>query len=104
MSIKKRLPFIPHDLPPDWIDWLNLIPLIAEANRGLAKYDGLLGGLINPNVLLSPLVEKEAVVSSRIEGTQASLEDVLELEAGLKDKSENIKADIQHHRSHNKNK
>jgi len=90
-----KKPFIPHDLPPDGIVWEKLISLIGEANRKIARYDGLLSGLINPNVLLSPLTTNEAVISSRIEGTQASLEDVLEVGAGINQKSESIKRDVQ---------
>jgi Fic family protein len=47
----------------------------------LARYDGLLQGIINPEILFSPLTICEAVLSSRIEGTQASLEEVLQFEA-----------------------
>jgi len=44
---------------------------------------GILLGIVNPQVLLSPLTTREAVLSSRIEGTQASLEDVLQYEADV---------------------
>ena len=44
--------------------------------------NGVLYGLRNPAVLLSPLTTQEAVLSSRIEGTQATLGDVLKFEAG----------------------
>ena len=90
-----KKPYIPHDLPPDGIKWEKLISLIGEANRKIARYDGVLSSLINPKVLLSPLTTNEAVISSRIEGTQASLEDVLGLEAGISQKNESIKKDIQ---------
>lgn len=91
-----KQPYIPIKLPPDKIDWKRLIPIIGKAHGALARYDGLLQSLINPAILLSPLTTNEAVLSSRIEGTQASLEEVLELEAGLeKEKSESIKQDIQ---------
>jgi len=63
------------------IDWISLIPLIGEANAALARYDGILQGIVNPAVLLSPLATQEAVLSSKIEGTQATLKDVLEYEA-----------------------
>ncbi len=91
----RKNPFIPHELPPENINWQKIISLIGEANRGIAKYDGLLTGLINPDILISPLTVKESVISSRIEGTQASLEDVLKIEAGVKEKSESIKRDVQ---------
>jgi len=96
MNARVKKPFLPQTLPPQNIKWEYLIPMIGKAHAGIARYDGLLSNLINPNVLLSPLTTKEAVISSRIEGTQASLEDVFEFEAGLfEEKSENIKQDVQ---------
>ncbi|MBT6469626.1 MAG: Fic family protein [Candidatus Marinimicrobia bacterium] len=87
-------PFIPHELPPD-LDWKKLVPLIGKANAAIARYDGLLQSLINPSVLLSPITTNEAVLSSRIEGTQASLSEVLEHDAGLDTgKSPTINEDI----------
>jgi len=74
-------PFIPDVLPLQNIDWVRFITLIGKANAELARYDGILQGIINPQVLLSPLTTNEAVLSSRIEGTQASLIEVLEFEA-----------------------
>lgn len=68
-------------LPPD-LDWVSLVSLIGSANAALARYDGLLQGIVNPEILLAPLTLQEAVLSSRIEGTQASLSEVLKHEAG----------------------
>jgi Fic family protein len=67
--------------PPALIDWPKLISLIGPANAALARYDGLLAAIPNASVLLSPLTTQEAVLSSRIEGTQATMGDVLEYEA-----------------------
>ena len=75
-------PFVPNTLPLSGFDWEALILLIGKANRALANYDGVLYGVPNPNVLLSPLTTQEAVLSSRIEGTQATLGEVLKFEAG----------------------
>lgn len=75
-------PFVPQPLPIQDVSWEPLIPLIATANRSLAYYDGILQGASNPELLLSPMTTQEAVLSSRIEGTQASLGDVLKFEAG----------------------
>jgi len=66
-------PFIPHDLPLKDLDWRALAPLIAKANAELARFDGLLQTMLNPEILLSPLTTSEAVLSSMIEGTQATL-------------------------------
>ena len=48
----------------------------------MARYDGMLAAVPNPGLLLSPLTTQEAVLSSRIEGTQATMGEVLEFEAG----------------------
>ncbi len=61
---------------------MGLMPLAGKANRAVATLEGLFYGIPNPNVLLSPITTQEAVLSSKIEGTQADLEDVLRFEAG----------------------
>jgi Fic family protein len=74
-------PHIPETLPLKSLEWTNFIRQLGEANRELARYDGILRGIPNPTVFLSPLTTQEAVLSSRIEGTQATLEEVLGYEA-----------------------
>jgi Fic family protein len=71
--------------PPSNIDWGRLVPLIGKANAGLARYDGLLAAIPNASVLLSPLTTQEAVLSSKIEGTNVTMSEVLEIEAGADD-------------------
>ena len=73
--------FIPDKLPLQNLDWTKFIGLIGKANAEIARFDGLLDSIPDPAVLLSPLTTKEAVLSSRIEGTQATMRDVLEFEA-----------------------
>ncbi len=73
-------PYTPHVLPLKNIEWHQFIDLMGKANRYIARYDGLLQSVINPDVLLAPLRTQEAVLSSKIEGTQATLEEVLEFE------------------------
>lgn len=68
--------------PSSEIDWEHLVPLIGPATIALGEFKGLLDAIPNPMVLLSPLSAQEAVLSSRIEGTQATLGEVLEYEAG----------------------
>lgn len=76
--------------PPTDINWSKLIPYIGDANAALARYDGTLEAIPDANLLLSPLTTQEAVLSSRIEGTQATMGEVLEYEA--EGESENIPA------------
>lgn len=73
---------IPDTLPIDGLDWKRLAPFTSKAMLALARYDGTLSGMVNAAVLLSPVTSQEAVLSSRIEGTQASLTEMLRHEAG----------------------
>jgi Fic family protein len=75
-----KTPFIPAKLPPK-IDYSSLIKEIARAQNALGSLNGSLINIHNPDLLTAPLLTKEAVLSSRIEGTQATLEDVLKYEA-----------------------
>ncbi|MGB6038127.1 MAG: Fic/DOC family N-terminal domain-containing protein, partial [Cryomorphaceae bacterium] len=86
-------PYKPQPLPLQNIEWEAFLELMGKANRYIARYDGLLQSIINPDVLLSPLRTREAVLSSKIEGTQATLEEVLEFEADAL-RSESKKGDI----------
>ena len=88
------LPYVPESLPVRTLDFGRLIRLIGPANAALARYDGLLQSVVNPSVMLSPLTNQEAVLSSKIEGTQATVDEVLEYEAGIEFDAEKVQ-DIQ---------
>lgn len=87
-------PYIPQSLPLAELDYSRIIRKVGPANAALARYDGLLQSVINPAVMLSPLTNREAVLSSKIEGTQATVDEVLEYEAGMDFEGEKAK-DIQ---------
>jgi Fic family protein len=87
-------PYVPDALPLAQLDYGRLVRKIGPANAALARYDGLLQGIVNASVLLSPLTNSEAVLSSKIEGTQATVDEVLEYEAGMEFAGDKI-ADIQ---------
>jgi len=70
-----------------------LVALVGRANASLSRYDGLLESLVNPEVLLSPLLMKEAEFSSRIEGTIATANEVYKQQAGEEFEPEKV-ADI----------
>ncbi len=74
-------PYQPRTLPILEIDWPAHVTMIGKANAALARFDGMIQNIVNPDVLLSPLTTQEAVLSSRIEGTQVSMEEVLRFEA-----------------------
>ena len=56
--------------------------MIGQANAKLSNYNGILHNMVNPNILLSPLTKQEAVLSSKIEGTRASLSDIYQKDLG----------------------
>ena len=70
-----------NKFPPNNIEWTKLIPLLGPASAALAGYNAMLAAIPNATVLLTPLTTQEAVLSSRIEGTQATMGEVLEYEA-----------------------
>ena len=74
--------FHPDPLPPA-IEWTpQLVRVLSEADTLLGRLAGEGRRLPNPHVLLRPFVRREAVLSSRIEGTQATLGELLAAEAG----------------------
>lgn len=82
--------FIPAPLPPDppIIIKGDLQNLLSKADMSIARLDGMGHVLPNANLFIAMYVKKEALLSSQIEGTQASLEDLFEFESG--EKLENI--------------
>ena len=55
-------PYTPDALPLVNLDYRLLLPMVGQANAALARYDGLLQGIPNPAVMLSPLTTQEAVL------------------------------------------
>ena len=65
--------FIPAPLPPAF-EWTpRLIRALSDADRLIGRLAGEGGRLRNPHVLIRPFIRREAVLSSKIEGTQATL-------------------------------
>jgi Fic family protein len=78
---QKYWAFIPNPLPPQIRYDINLVNTLSEADRLLGELSGTGRLLPNPYLLISPYIRREAVSSSRIEGTQASLNDLFFFEA-----------------------
>src|SRR5260370_23952390 len=75
--------FIPAPLPPAF-EWTpRLIRALSDADRLIGRLAGEGGRLRNPHVLIRPFIRREAVLSSKIEGTQATLGELLAAEAGI---------------------
>jgi Fic family protein len=73
--------YVPPKLPPKiGITWA-LASKLSEADRAVSQLAGIARTLPNPHLLIDPFMRREAVLSSRIEGTQASLSDLFAYEA-----------------------
>lgn len=68
--------FIPAPLPPEITYDPDLVLALSRADAALSELSGLGRQLPNPHLLIAPYIRREAVLSSRIEGTRASLSDV----------------------------
>ena len=79
--------FIPAALPPapPVRMWGDLQRFLSDADRALGRLDGSVQTLPNPDLFVYMYVRKEAVLSSQIEGTQSSLQDLLAAEAQMVD-------------------
>ncbi len=88
--------FIPSNLPPNPpinID-SEMQELLQDATMLLARLDGIAYTLPNSEIFIAMYVKKEALLSSQIEGTQASLEDIFEFERGTKPENINDVSEV----------
>ena len=86
--------FLPSALPPDpplSFD-AEMIRLLSRADRAVGRLDGVASILPNPDLFVAMFVRQEAVLSSQIEGTQSTLEDVLQF--GVDEKGQDFPKDI----------
>jgi Fic family protein len=73
--------FIPAPLPPNLVWSLPLISALSEAERDLSRLAALTGAFPFPRLLIQPFMRREAVLSSRIEGTRATLAELYTYES-----------------------
>ena len=73
--------FIPAPLPPDLVWSLPLISALSDAERDLSRLATMAGTFPFPQILTQPFIRREAVLSSRIEGTRATLAELYSYES-----------------------
>jgi Fic family protein len=88
---KKYSVFIPNNLPVKINYNEEIIKKIELANNYLGKLSGLINNLPNPDLFLQPYLKREAVLSSRIEGTRSSLSDVFKADLEKKHLDNDLK-------------
>ncbi len=73
--------FVPKPLPPDpSIQTDRLVSLLSRADQAIGRLDGEIRNMPNPDLFVAMYVRREAVLSSQIEGTQSTLDDLLAVE------------------------
>lgn len=83
--------YIPNDLPPILEPSWSLSQKISVADRALSELNGATRTLPNPHLFINSFLRREAVLSSKIEGTQASLSDLFFFEAaGEREKESDV--------------
>ncbi|MEO5715348.1 MAG: Fic family protein [Luteolibacter sp.] len=84
--------FIPQPLPPipPLVRDGEMDALLSKADRALGRLDGVCSTLPNPDFFVGMYVRYEAVLSSQIEGTQSTLEDIIDFEAGSPDTPKDV--------------
>ncbi len=73
----KGMAFVPNPLPPPLVDLAILVPQVSRAERALGELSGIGRTLPNPYLLIRPFMRREAVASSKIEGTVTTLSQLL---------------------------
>jgi Fic family protein len=71
--------------PPSKLNYSKLIPALVKATDAIARFDQMLKNMHNNEILLAPLRNQEAVISSRMEGTVSTMDEILKYEADFDD-------------------
>jgi Fic family protein len=81
-TLQGYVAFIPAPLPPD-VTWSNkLLTALSKADRSLMRLAEVGNAFPAPHVVVRPFIRKEAVLSSQIEGTRTTFQELLSFEAG----------------------
>lgn len=76
--------------PPANLNYEKLMPFLIKATDAIARYDQMLKNMHNSEILLAPLRNQEAVISSRMEGTVSTMDEILKYEADFQNPEDNV--------------
>ena len=88
LNLDKAVFYHSGKFPPSSLNYAQLIPSLVRATAALARYDQMLKNMHNSEILLAPMRNQEAVISSRMEGTVSTMDEILKYEADFDDKTE----------------
>lgn len=81
LDCSKAVAYHTGGFPPGQLDYGAMIDPLLKATDALARYDQMLKGMHNSEILLAPLRNQEAVISSRMEGTISTMDEILQYQA-----------------------
>jgi len=81
LNLENAVSYHYNKLPPADLDCGRFIEPLLKATDAMARYDQMLKNMHNSEILLAPLRNQEAVISSRIEGTVSTMDEILRYEA-----------------------
>lgn len=96
LNINEAVPYHDGQFPPQHIDLVKIMPALINASSAIARYDQMLKNMHNNDILLAPLRNQEAVISSRMEGTISTMDEIMQYEAdyAADEYAEHIRTDI----------
>jgi len=83
--------------PPKQLNYENFVDGLIKATDAIARYDQMLKNMHNSEILLAPLRNQEAVISSRMEGTVSTMDEILKYEADHEGEAEdtpNVRSEV----------
>lgn len=97
MNIENAVRYHDEKFPPSQLNYTRIVDVLLRATDALARYDQMLKNMHNSEILLGPLRNQEAVISSRMEGTISTMDEILQFEADNDDGSNedrNVRSEV----------
>tara|TARA_R110000868_G_scaffold193269_1_gene438045 strand:- start:223 stop:1338 length:1116 start_codon:yes stop_codon:yes gene_type:complete len=91
MDFDNAIQYHYEKFPPSKLDFGQIVNPLIKATDALARYDQMLKNMHNSEILLAPLRNQEAVISSRMEGTISTMDEILKFEADSENDTEEAK-------------
>ena len=81
LNLENAVNYHYNKFPPNSLDYGLFVGTLVKATDAVARYDQMLKNMHNSEILLAPLRNQEAVISSRMEGTVSTMDEILKYEA-----------------------
>jgi len=98
LNLEKAVNYHYDKFPPKVLDYQQFIDILIKATDSIARYDQMLKTMYNSEILLAPLRNQEAVISSRMEGTISTMDEILKYEADNSNQEElnpaNVRSEV----------